>query len=433
MPTPPRSLSPSTRSRRLYLQVLVAIALGILLGHFKPAWAVPLKPIADGFIQLIRVFIAPIVFCTVVGGIARMGSLRQVGRLGLKAIVYFEALTTVALGLGLLVGELLKPGSGIHADVGNLDVGALTPFTSEAEHLTFLQFVLHLVPQTFAQAFVKGDILQVLVLGLLFGAALVGMGEAGERVTQWVEDVSQVFFRIIGFVMRLAPLGAFAAMAFTVGQYGLKTVAGLAELVGCFYLTSLLFVTLGLGLVLRRLGLPLFGLLQFLRDEILLVLGTSSSESALPGVMTKLEQLGCRREVVRLVVPLGYSFNLDGTCIYLTLALLFTAQATDTPLTFGHKLALLGLLLLTSKGAATVTGGGFITLAATLSVTHQIPLAGLALLLGVDRFMSEARAVTNLVGNSVATLVIAKWEGALDMDVARAALGSGARRPVVAE
>ena len=412
--------------RSLYVQVLVAVVLGALLGHFRPPLGAAMKPLGDGFIRLVKMLIAPIIFSTVVTGIARMGDLRQVGRVGAKGLLYFEALTSVALALGLWVARVFKPGAGMNVQVGSLDSQALSAYTS-APAFHALDFLLNIIPRDVADAFAKGDILQVLFFSILFGAALALVKEDGAPVLRFVDALAKVFFRIVALVMRLAPIGAFGAMAFTVGQFGLGTLVSLGKLMLCFYLTSALFVVVVLGLVLRWTGLGLFRFLRYLKEEILIVLGTSSSESALPMMMAKMERLGCSKPVVGLVIPMGYSFNLDGTSIYLTMAVLFIAQATNTQVTLLQELEILLVLLLTSKGAAAVTGGGFITLAATLSAVGHIPVAGLALLLGIDRFMSEARAITNLIGNGVAAVAVSKWEGELDLDRAREVLEQPSR------
>ena len=403
----------------LYLQVLVAIALGALLGFLNPALGAAMKPLGDGFIKLVKMLIAPIVFATVVTGIAKMGDLKRVGRIGLKGIVYFEVLTTFALAIGLLIGEIVQPGAGMNVDPTTLDASAIANYTSAEHSLNTTDFLLNIIPKDVADAFARGDILQVLLFSILFGVALAAVKEKGALVLRFVEELSHVLFRIVSIIMRLAPLGAFGAMAFTVGKYGIGSLLSLGKLMATFYATSLLFVLVVLGLVMRWVGLNILKFLRYLREEILIVLGTSSSESALPLLMRKLERLGCPESVVGLLVPMGYSFNLDGTSIYLTLATLFIAQATNTHITLGQELEILAVLLLTSKGAAAVTGGGFITLAATLSAVGHIPVAGLALLLGIDRFMSEARAITNLIGNGVATVVVSRWEGELDVDLAR--------------
>jgi aerobic C4-dicarboxylate transport protein len=406
----------------LYAQVLVAVALGALLGFLNPRLGEAMKPLGDGFIKLVKMLIAPIVFATVVTGIAKMGDLKRVGRIGLKGLVYFEVLTTFALALGLLVGKLVQPGAGMNVNAATLDTKALASYTTSGHALSTTDFLLNIIPKDVADAFARGDILQVLLFSILFGVALAGFKEKGSVVLHFVEELSHVLFRVVAIVMRVAPLGAFGAMAFTVGKYGIGSLLSLGQLMATFYVTSLLFVLLVLGLVMRWAGLGILKFLRYLREEILIVLGTSSSESALPLLMRKLERLGCPESVVGLLVPMGYSFNLDGTSIYLTLATLFIAQATNTHVTLAQELEILAVLLLTSKGAAAVTGGGFITLAATLSAVGNIPVAGLALLLGIDRFMSEARAITNLIGNGVATVVVSRWEGELDVERARRVL-----------
>jgi aerobic C4-dicarboxylate transport protein len=406
----------------LYLQVLVAIALGALLGFLNPSLGAAMKPLGDGFIKLVKMLIAPVIFATVVTGIAKMGDLKRVGRIGLKGLVYFEVLTTFALAIGLLVGELVRPGAGMNADPATLDTSAIANYTSSGKALNTTEFLLNIIPKDVADAFARGDILQVLLFSVLFGVALAAIGKQGSTVLRFVEELSHVLFKIVSIVMRLAPVGAFGAMAFTVGKYGIGSLVNLGKLMATFYATSLLFVLIVLGLVLRWAGFGILRFLRYIREEILIVLGTSSSESALPLLMRKLERLGCPESVVGLLVPMGYSFNLDGTSIYLTLATLFVAQATNTQITLVQELEILAVLLLTSKGAAAVTGSGFITLAATLSAVGHIPVAGLALLLGVDRFMSEARAITNLIGNGVATVVVSRWERELDVDRARRVL-----------
>jgi aerobic C4-dicarboxylate transport protein len=412
--------------RSLYVQVLCGVAAGVALGVLRPEWAVACKPLGDGFVRLIRMVIAPIIFATVVVGIARMRDMKKVGRLGLKAILYFEILTTVALIIGLTVGRLLAPGEGINADARTLDPHAIDSYLSAGKKFGGVEFFLGIIPSTVGEAFASGDILQVLLVSILIGLAVAGLGTRVSRAVDVIDELGQVFFRVVALVMRLAPVGAFGAMAFTVGKYGVGTLLPLVKLVGAFYVTSALFVFIVLGLVARWVGFGIWSYLRYIRDEVLIVLGTSSSESALPGMMTKLERLGCPPSVVGLVLPMGYSFNLDGTSIYLTMATLFVAQALNIPLPLGEQVTLLAVLLLTSKGAAAVTGGGFVTLAATLSATGRLPVAGLSLLLGVDRFMSEARAITNLIGNGVATLAVARWEGELDRERLRAEL---TRRP----
>lgn len=406
----------------LYLQVLLAIVLGVAVGHFHPGFGESLKPLGDAFIKLIKMLIGPIIFTTVVSGIGGMGDLKAVGRVGLKALIYFEGVTTLALVIGLVVANVVAPGAGMHAAAATLDAGAVAQYTKAAQNLTPTQQLLHIIPDTFVGAFVGGEVLQVLVVALLFGVALTSLGKAGHSIIELCHDVSKVFFRIVQIVSRVAPLAAFGAMAFTIGKYGLGSLKSLAGLMACVYLTCFLFVAVVLGTIARACGFSLWKILRYIREELLIVIGTSSSESALPGLMAKMEKAGCRPSVVGVVVPSGYSFNLDGTCIYLTMAALFIAQATDTPLSLAQQLSLLAVLLLTSKGAAGVTGSGFITLAATLAATGTVPVAGMALILGVDRFMSEARAITNFIGNTVATLVIAKWDGALDSSRAQEVL-----------
>lgn len=429
-----RTGPPGATAKRdtLYLQVLVGIAAGIALGYFAPAEAQALRPLGETFVRMIKMLIAPIVFLTVVAGIASVGDLRRVGRVGLKALVYFEVMSTLALLLGLVVVHLVEPGVGIHADPATLSMDGVTAVTHGREETTFVQHLVNIVPEGFIAAFTEGEILQVLFVAVLFGVALASMGEKGKPVLEGVERLSKVFFQIVGLVMRLAPIGAFGAMAYTVGHFGLETLENLGELMACFYVTSILFVFVGLGGVCAAIGVNVFTLLRHIREELLVVLGTSSSESVLPRIMDKLETMGCSPSVVRLVIPTGYSFNLDGTSIYLTMAAVFVAQATDTPLTFGEEMGLLLVLLLTSKGAAAVTGGGFVTLAATLQSTGTVPVSGLSLLLGIDRFMSEARALTNLCGNTVAALVIARWEGELDRTRLDAALHPPKVAPVPA-
>lgn len=421
-------IEPGAAPRRdtLYLQVLFGIAMGILVGILAPDVGTALKPLGDTFVNMIKMLIAPIVFLTVALGIASVGDLKRVGRVGLKALIYFEVMTTLALVIGLMVVHLLQPGAGIHADPATLDAEALAETTHGRESTTLIQHLTGIVPTGFVSAFTSGEILQVLFVAVLFGLALTSAGKRAEPVLHGMEALSVVFFRIVALVMRLAPIGAFGAMAYTVGHFGAGSLLSLGKLMIGFYATALVFVFVVLGLVMHGIGLSIFSLLRYLKEELLVVLGTSSSESVLPQLMNKLEQAGASSGVVRLVVPTGYSFNLDGTSIYLTMAAIFVAQATGTELTLGEELALLGVLLLTSKGAAAVTGGGFVTLAATLQSTGTIPVAGLSLLLGIDRFMSEARALTNLVGNAVATLVVARWEGELDVARAQRVIGGHA-------
>jgi aerobic C4-dicarboxylate transport protein len=413
----------------LYLQVLVAIALGALLGVLAPDWAVPLKPLGDGFIKLIKMLIAPIIFTTVVAGIAGMGDMKKVGRVGVKALVYFEVVTTLALVIGLVVANVFTPGAGVHATVATLDAKAVAPYVGAAQAMTPVESVLHLIPNTFAGAFVEGDILQVLLVALLSGFALARLGEHGRPVANLLHELARMFFSIVALVTRLAPVAAFGAMAFTIGKYGLGSLAALARLMACVYLTCGVFIVVVLGGIARLGGFSLWKIIRYIREELLIVIGTSSSEAALPGLMEKLERVGCARSVVGLVVPAGYSFNLDGTCIYLTMAALFIAQATDTPLPLAGQLGLLLVLLVTSKGAAGVTGSGFIVLAATLAATGKVPVTGMALILGVDRFMSEARAITNFIGNTVATLILARWDGEFDRSKAEAILLKPPKEP----
>jgi aerobic C4-dicarboxylate transport protein len=413
------SASPAATSRRplwrsLYVQVLVAIALGVLLGHLQPDTGAAMKPLGDAFIKLVKMIIAPIIFCTVVTGIAGMEDMKKVGRTGAYALLYFEILSTIALLVGLVVVNVLQPGAGMHVDPATLDTKALSQYAAPGKMQSTTEFLLNIIPGSAVDAFAKGEMLQVLFFSVLFGFALHAYGPKGRPVFDLVERLSHVLFGIVGIIMKVAPIGAFGAMAFTIGKHGLGSLAQLAKLMGVFYVTCFLFVFVVLGIVARMHRFALWKLIRYIREELFLVLGTSSSESALPRLMAKMENAGAEKSVVGLVIPTGYSFNLDGTSIYLTMAAVFIAQATDTPMTFGDQLALLGILLLTSKGAAGVTGSGFIVLAATLSATGSIPVAGLALILGIDRFMSEARALTNFIGNSVATLVVAKWCGALD-------------------
>ena len=420
------------RGPSLYLQVLLAIALAVLLGVLRPTWAVAMQPLGEGFVKLIKMLIAPVVFTTLVVGIAGMKDLKAVGRTGAKALVWFEFTTTLALAIGIGMAHLVRPGAGLHVALQKLDRSALDNKLLASGPRGFAEHVLAIIPDSFFGAFAKGDMLQVLLLAVLTGVVVSRLGARARPLVEVLDSVQAALFGIVGILMRLSPVGAFGAMAFTIGKYGLGTLGSLAKLMAVFYGTSVLFVCVVLGLTLRCLGLSLLRLLGYLREELAVVLGTSSSESALPKLMAKLEAAGCAPPVVRLVVPAGYSFNLDGTSIYLTLASLFVAQALDIQLSFGQELSLLLVLLLTSKGAAGVTGSGFITLAATLSATGSIPVAGLTLLLGIDRFMSEARALTNFVGNAVATLVVCRWEDQLDLVRARALLGASSGREQVA-
>ena len=401
--------------KSLYFQVICSILLGIALGHFYPQTAQAMKPLGDGFIKLIKMIIAPIIFCTVVLGVAGMEDMKKLGRIGGKALIYFEAVTTLALIIGLVVVNTLQPGGGMHVDPASLDTTAIAKYTASAQHNGFIDFLMNIIPGTIVGAFANGDILQVLLISLLCGAAFSALGKRVAGIVGLIRQASSALFGIINIIMKLAPLGAFGAMAFTVGKYGLGTLGSLGYLLGSFYLTCLLFVFVVLNIIARLTGFSLVKLLRYIAHELWLVLGTSSSESALPTLMAKLEHMGARKDIVGIVVPSGYSFNLDGTSIYLTMAAIFIAQALGIELSLKEELTLLAVLLLASKGAAGVTGSGFVTLAATLATIPTIPVAGIALILGVDRFMSEARALTNLVGNSVATIVVAKWEGALDM------------------
>ncbi len=416
-------------TKQLYFWVLVGITLGALIGYFNPSLGISLKALGDGFIALIRMLIGPVIFCSVVLGVAGAGDMRKVGRVGGKALIYFEAVSTLALALGLLVGNTLKPGSGFNLSTTQLDTAAVTEFSRKAGEQSVTEFVLHIIPKTWFDAFSgSGDMLQVLLIALLFGYSMNRLSKNAEPVHHFIEAASQIFFGMVNTVMKLAPIGAGGAMAYTVGKYGVDSLKPLLFLMACFYLTCALFVVVVLGLIARLTGFNLFKFLAYIREELLTVLGTSSSESALIPLMNKLERLGCPRTVVGLVVPAGYSFNLDGTNIYLTMAALFVAQAMGIDLSLGDQLSILGVAMLTSKGATGVTGAGFITLAATLAVVPKIPVSGLALILGVDRFMSEARALTNFVGNGVATIVVSAWEKNLDREALSRELNS--RTPI---
>jgi aerobic C4-dicarboxylate transport protein len=395
-------------------RLLTAIVIGILLGHFYPAIGEQMKPLGDGFIKLIKMLIAPIIFCTVVHGIAGMEDLKKVGRVGLKALIYFEAVTTLALIVGLVIVNVLQPGTGMNVDARSIDTKSIQVYTTKAGQQSTVDFLLHVIPNTVIGAFAEGEILQVLFFAVLFAFALSMLGERGRPMLAIIDIASHALFGVVGIVMRVAPIGAFGAMAFTIGKYGIGTLLSLAHLMVAFYATCLIFVLFVLGGIARLSGFSILKFIRYIKEELLIVLGTSSSESVLPRMISKLENLGCKESVVGLVIPTGYSFNLDGTCIYLTMAAIFLAQATNTDLTLWQQLGIIGVLLLTSKGAAGVTGSGFIVLAATLASVGHIPVASIALILGVDRFMSEARALTNLIGNGVATVVIAKWENALD-------------------
>ncbi|MGO4879530.1 MAG: dicarboxylate/amino acid:cation symporter [Bryobacteraceae bacterium] len=412
MPTP-RKATPKKFYRSLYFRVIVGILLGIALGVVAPSTAGKMEPLGLGFIKLIRMMIGPIIFFTVVVGIASIGDMRKLGRVGIKALLYFEVVTTIALLIGLLVVNIIQPGAGMNVDASKLDASAIQAYAAQGKHLGTVDFLMNIIPKTFIGAFAEGDILQVLFLAILVGLALTALRQ-GKSLVAGCDKLAHLMFGVIGLIMQAAPIGAFGAMAFTVGHYGLKTLIPLAKLMACVYITSLSFVFIVLGLIAFAHGFSVWKFIKYIKEELLIVLGTSSSESVLPRIMVKMEALGCAKSVVGLVIPSGYSFNLDGTSIYLTIAAIFVAQATNTHLTGAQEAFLLLILMLSSKGAAAVTGGGFITLAATLESTGTVPLAGLTLLLGVDRFMSEMRALTNLVGNGVATIVVAKWEHELD-------------------
>ena len=402
--------------RSLYAQVITAVIVGVLLGHFYPALGAEMKPLGDGFIKLIKMMIAPIIFCTVVVGIAGMEDMKKVGKTGGLALLYFEIVSSFALVIGLVLVNVIQPGSGMNVDVSTLDTKGIAAYTGPGKMGTTVDFLLGIIPTTLVDAFAKGEILQVLMIAVLFGFALHRFGGRGTLVFDVIEKGSHVLFIIVGYIMKLAPIGAFGAMAFTIGKYGLGSLFSLGKLMGAFYLTCLLFIFLVLGAIARLHGFSIWKFIKYIKEELLIVLGTSSSESVLPRMMEKMENLGATKSTVGLVIPTGYSFNLDGTSIYLTMAAVFIAQATNTPMTLTQELTLLAVLLLTSKGAAGITGSGFIVLAATLSAVGTVPVAGLALILGIDRFMSEARALTNLIGNGVATLVVAKWTGELNTE-----------------
>ena len=411
--------------RSLYVQVLVAIALGVAIGHFYPQAGVALKPLGDGFVKLIKMAIAPIIFCTVVSGIAGMQNMKAVGKTGGLALLYFEIVSSVALVIGLVVVNLVQPGAGMHVDVTTLNTSGITAYTQAGAQQSTIGFFLNIIPSTVVGAFATGDILQVLMFSLMFGFALHRMGDYGRPVLEFIDRIAQVMFNIIGMIMKVAPLGAFGAMAFTIGQYGVGSLVQLGQLMICFYITCVLFVLVILGGIARAHGFSILRFIRYIREELMIVLGTSSSESALPNMLRKMEKLGCDKSVVGLVIPTGYSFNLDGTSIYLTMAAVFIAQATDTPMGLVDQMTLLAVLLIASKGAAGVTGSGFIVLAATLSAVGTLPVAGLALILGIDRFMSEARALTNLIGNGVAPVVVAKGCKPLDETALHNELGNG--------
>ena len=398
----------------LYFQVLLAITLGVFLGHVYPDLGADMKPLGDGFVKLIKMIIAPVIFCTVVTGIAGMESMKAVGKTGAIALLYFEVVSTIALVIGLCVVNLLQPGAGMNVDPATLDASTISAYAEQAKSQGIIAFLLDVIPGSVIGAFASGNILQVLLFAVLFGFSLHHIGEKGKLVFNMIDSFSQVIFGIINMIMKLAPVGAFGAMAFTIGKYGIGSLVQLGQLIACFYVTCLLFIFMVLGSIAKANGFSIVRFISYIREELLIVLGTSSSESVLPRMLVKMEALGCKKSVVGLVIPTGYSFNLDGTSIYLTMAAVFIAQATNTPLDLFQQLTLLVVLLISSKGAAGVTGSGFIVLAATISAVGHLPLAGLALILGIDRFMSEARALTNLIGNGVATLVVARYCDQLD-------------------
>jgi len=410
--------------KSLYVQVLFAVTVGVLLGNFYPQVGTDMKPLGDAFIKLIKMIIAPIIFCTVVVGIAGMEDMKKVGKTGGLALLYFEVVSTLALIVGLIIVNVIEPGNGMHIDPKTLDTKGIAAYTGPGKMAGTVDFLMNIIPTSVVDAFAKGEILQVLLFAVLFGFALHRFGGRGTMVFDFIEKTSHVLFDIVGIIMKVAPIGAFGAMAFTIGKYGVSSLVSLGQLMATFYLTCLIFVFVVLGTIAKLHGFSIWKFVKYIKEELLIVLGTSSSESVLPRMMEKMETLGAKKSVVGLVIPTGYSFNLDGTSIYLTMAAVFIAQATDTPMTLMQQITLLAVLLLTSKGAAGVTGSGFIVLAATLSAVGGVPVAGLALILGIDRFMSEARALTNLVGNGVATLVVAKWTGDLDMKRLNASLNN---------
>ncbi|MBS1741958.1 MAG: dicarboxylate/amino acid:cation symporter [Bacteroidetes bacterium] len=409
--------------RNLYIQVLLAIVAGILIGYTYPSISVQLKPLGDAFIRLIKMMIAPIIFCTIVTGIANMQDTKKVGRVGLKAILYFEIVTTIALIIGLLVINILQPGKGMHINTATLDSSSIQEYVSESKTHGIVDFLMNIIPENIVSAIASNSLLQVLFFSVLLGFALSKMNHKAAPLLKGIQSFEDALFTIIRWIMKLAPVGAFGAMAFTIGKYGLHSLTSLGQLMISFYITCILFIVVVLGSILKLYGFSLFRLLNYIKEELFVVLGTSSSESALPSLMRKLENMGISEPVVGLVVPTGYSFNLDGTSIYLTMAAVFLAQATDTPLDITHQVTLLLVLLITSKGAAGVTGSGFITLAATLPAIGHIPVAAIALILGIDRFMSEGRAITNIIGNATATIVVAKWENEIDLQKAKECIG----------
>jgi aerobic C4-dicarboxylate transport protein len=432
-------ISKSRWYSQLYVQVLIGIVVGAAIGHFEPQFGAKLQPFADGFIKLIKMLLAPIIFGTVVVGIAKMGNIKEVGRIGVKSLIYFEILSTIALVIGLVVVNIAKPGVGMNIHVETLDGSAIAKYSQAASAQGgTIDFFMNIIPPTFVGAFSNGVMLQVILLSVLMGVALVQMGETSKPLINTIDLFLQGLFKIVAMVMRLAPIGAGAGMAFTIGKYGIGTLLSLGQLLVALYVTTLVFIVVVLGTVARWSGMPLLQFLRYFKDEILITLGTCSTEAVLPRMMVKLEKLGCKKSVVGMVLPTGYTFNADGTCIYLTMAAIFIAQATNTPLTFMDQMILLGVFLLTSKGSAGVAGAGFVTLAATLTTIHSIPLVGLVLLLGIDRFLNEARAVTNLIGNGIGTLAIAKWDNSFDVDacereIAAMKNGKAARRALAAQ
>jgi aerobic C4-dicarboxylate transport protein len=417
-------MAKKTIFKSLYFQVIVAIIIGVTLGHFYPETGAAMKPLGDGFIKLIKMIIAPIIFCTIVVGIAGMEDMKKVGKTGGLAVLYFEVVSSIALIIGLIVVNVWQPGVGMNVDASTLDTKGIAKYAEPGKMQSTVDFLLNIIPTSVVDAFAKGDMLQVLFFSILFGYAMHAFGERGKPVFDLIEKLSHVLFGIVGVIMKVAPIGAFGAMAYTIGKHGVGSLTQLASLMGAFYLTCVIFILGVLGSIAAFHGFSIIKLIKYIKEELFLVLGTSSSESALPRLMAKMENAGAQKSVVGLVVPTGYSFNLDGTSIYLTMAAVFIAQATNTPLDLQHQITLLVILLLTSKGAAGVTGSGFIVLAATLSAVGTVPVAGLALILGIDRFMSEARALTNFIGNSVATLVVAKWCNALDIKRMNAVLNN---------
>lgn len=411
--------------KTLHFQVVVAILAGVALGHYYPATGASMKPLGDGFIKLIKMIIGPIIFCTIVSGIAGMKDMKKVGRVGAKALIYFEVVTTLALIMGWAAVKVLQPGVGMNVNVGSLDTKAIAAYTTTAQSQGTVDFLMNIIPSTVVDAFAKGDILQILLFSILFGGALSMMGKAGEALGSIITEITGAIFKIVDMIMRVAPIGVFGAMAFTIGKYGIVSLGPLGKLLAVFYGTCIVFVLLIIGPISKWVGFSIFKFLSYFKEELLIVLGTSSSESVLPRMIAKMERLGCSESVVGLVIPAGYSFNLDGTSIYLTMAAIFLAQATNTDITIVQEITIIAVLLLTSKGASGVTGSGFIVLAATLSMIPGIPVAALAVIFGIDRFMSTGRALTNLVGNGVATIVVSKWEKELDSEMLEKSLEAG--------